>query len=61
MTEEEIRTHAIWLVKDHAKDVEFLSVAERLADAEVDDPNDDLARAIHDEIRKATVTVTWPA
>jgi hypothetical protein len=60
MTEEEIRDHAEALIHDHAQDVEFLSVAEHLADAEVDDPNDDLARAIHDKIRQATVTVTWP-
>lgn len=49
MTTEEIRDHAEALILDHA------------TDAGVDDPNDDHARAIHDEIRRAQITVTFPA
>jgi hypothetical protein len=60
MTQDELQTHAIELILDHARDVEFLSVAEYLADEQVDDPNDDIARRIHDLIHEATIEVSFP-
>ena len=60
MTADEIRQHAEEIILDHARDVEFLTIAEHLADRDIDDPDDDTARAIDDMIRKATVTVEFP-
>ncbi len=60
MTPEEIREHATNLILDHARDVEFLSIAERLADHGIDDLGDHIAQVIAEAIREATVTVEWP-
>lgn len=57
LTDERVREIAEEIVLDHARDIEFLSVAERLAEEAVDDPNDDLARRIHGLAMSATVTV----
>jgi hypothetical protein len=60
MTEDERREYAELLIKDHAKDVEYLSVHEmawRLPGGEISDED---ATAVHDLIGKAVVTVTWP-
>lgn len=59
-TPDQLREHAAEIMLDHARDVEFLSVAEHLADQEIDDPNDDLAREIHDLIHTADITISWP-
>lgn len=59
MTADELRQHAINLIVSHARDVEFLSIAEYLADEEIDDPDDAVARAIDDLIVGAVVSVTW--
>lgn len=60
-----IRELATELILDGARDVEFLTVTEKLADRteSFDMDEDELARvaeAIDDLIPKATVTVEWP-
>lgn len=63
MTPTEIRTHATEILLDHARDVEYLSISERLDDLGLDLPeaeHDAACEAIHDAIRTATVTVDWP-
>ena len=48
---------AMGLVLEAAKEIEFLSVAERLDDLGIADDNGDLARKIHDLAMAAKVTV----
>ena len=57
LTDERVREIAEEIVLDHARDIEFLSVCERLDDEGVDDGRGDLARRIHDLAMSATVTV----
>jgi hypothetical protein len=59
VTPDDIRRHATEIILDQARDVEFLSIAEYLADHHVDDPDGETAKAIDDAIREATVTVEW--
>lgn len=67
ITDEQKREFAEELILEHAQDVEFLSVSERLGDTELDlsglseDEYDELCREIHDLVGKAEVTVSWPA
>jgi hypothetical protein len=64
MTPEEIRDYATELILDHARDVEFLSISEHLADLDLelsDDEHDEACKAIDDLIRVATVTVEFPS
>lgn len=68
MTPERMRELAAEIVLDHARDIEFLSVCERLGDLEEDcevefDSDEDrhrIALAIHELARTATVDVSWP-
>jgi hypothetical protein len=57
MTDEEKRAYAEKLIRSHAQDVEFLTVFEMSGEDEI---SDDDARAVHELIFKAEVTVTWP-
>lgn len=57
MNEQQKRAIAQELVLEHAREIEFLSVAERLADEGIEDESDDLAREIHDLAMSADVTV----
>jgi hypothetical protein len=59
VTPDEIRHHATEIILDHARDVEFLSITEYLADHDLSDPGDHVAKAIDDLIGEATVTVEW--
>jgi hypothetical protein len=61
----DLREIAADLMIDHARDVEFGTVAEHLADDErysdlPDDERDALARAIHDLIAESDITVSFP-
>jgi hypothetical protein len=63
-TPEDLHAFARDIVLDHAKDVEFLSVTEMLEDDlyEYDeDAQAEICREVHDLIRKASVTVSWPS
>lgn len=55
--EQQARDIATDLILDHARDVEFLSIVEKLDDREIDDPDDELAKRISDLISTATITV----
>jgi hypothetical protein len=55
-----IREIAEELVREHARDIEFLSVCERLDDLGVEDESGDLAREIHDLAMSADLTVELP-
>lgn len=53
----EHREIAAALVLDHARDIEFLSVVEKVEELGIDDPDNTIAETIHDAALKATVTV----
>lgn len=57
MNEHEKHAIAQEIVLEHARDIEFLSVCERLDDKGIDDESGDLAREIHDLAMSADVTV----
>ncbi|HET9889691.1 MAG TPA: hypothetical protein VFQ42_04250 [Mycobacterium sp.] len=61
MTPAEIRQYAETLILDHARDVEFLTVHE-MAEEHVPggEISDEDAKAVHDLIGTAIVTVSWP-
>lgn len=62
-TPDDLRAFVTDIILDHARDVEFLSVTEMLEDdlyALDDDARDEVCRNVHDLIRKATVSVSWP-
>jgi hypothetical protein len=44
VTPDDIRRHATEIILGHARDVEFLSIAEYLAGEDVDDPDDETAK-----------------
>lgn len=64
MTDEQLKAFAEYVIRDHAKDVEYLSIFE-MADESPLVPGgmleDEDARKVADLIRGATVTVTWEA
>jgi hypothetical protein len=60
ISREKIREIAEELVREHAQDIEFLSVCERLGDLGVEDESGDLAREIHDLAMAADPTVNLP-
>lgn len=62
MPESLARAYAVWLIQDHAKDVEFLSVFECWDDFAEEDSeiSEDDAKRVHDLIGRAKVTVTFP-
>jgi hypothetical protein len=59
---EEIRQHATTLILDHARDIEYLSIAESLEDKFDDDPDacDAVCEQIDELISNATITVKFP-
>ena len=64
MTPEQMRQHAEELIRDHATDIEFLSIGESLEDVLVDADEGEyerLAGQIDELIKRAEITVTWPA
>jgi hypothetical protein len=61
MTPDERREYAATLVLEHARDVEYMSVHEMAEEhLEGGEISDEDAKAVHDLISKATVTVSWP-
>lgn len=58
------RELAIELILDHAKDIEYLSISERIGDFDQsmlnDEERDELASLVDDLISKATVRVFLP-
>ncbi len=63
MTPDQHRAYAEELMLEHAKEVERLTIHE-VAEESVHVPGDEIseddARAVHDLIQAATVTITWP-
>lgn len=51
------REFAAEVVLDHARDIEYLSVVEALGEAGIEDPDGDLARAIHNMAMNANITI----
>jgi hypothetical protein len=60
MTTEEIQRYAATLVLEHACDVEYLSVFEMAEEFHGEEIGDEDGRAVHDLVRAAIVTVTFP-
>lgn len=62
MTPEEQRQYAATLILEHARNVAYMSVfemaEEHLEDA--DEISDEDAKAVHDLISKATITISFP-
>ncbi len=60
MTPEERRDYAATLILNHARDVEYLTVHEMAEEhTESGEISDEDAKAVHDLISKATVTISW--
>lgn len=60
MNIEEQRQYAAELVLAHAQDVEYLSVFEMAEEYHGEEIDDEDGRAVHDLVRTAIVTVTFP-
>lgn len=62
MNPDEQRDYAATLILEHARDVEYMSVFEMAEEylEGADEIEDEDAKAVHDLIHKATVTVSWP-
>ncbi|MEU7590702.1 hypothetical protein AB0A95_30975 [Micromonospora sp. NPDC049230] len=55
------RTIATDLIRSAAGDIDLMGIGEHLEEHAVDDPDGTVAQELNDLIRKATVTVEWPA
>lgn len=51
---EELKSIAVAVIEDHARDVEFLSITEMFEDL-----SDEEAEQVYDLIRSARIEVTW--
>lgn len=60
MNDTEIRELATELILDHARDIEWLTIGERLPDDVPDDEREEVKRKIDDLIVKAKITVELP-
>jgi hypothetical protein len=55
------QTIATDLIRSAAGDIDLMGVGEFLEDRSIDDPDGSVAQEVDGLIRKATVTVDWPA